>query len=294
MYIEHLTTFINLAETLNFSKTAENMHLSQSSVSQAILSIEKQLNITLFYRSRKEVSLTPAGADLYQSLKPWMNSYHMAVQHAQQVEEKNKTKLTIGYSGTPYETETIPKLIKKFNQDNPNIKIFLENYDHYQLVDHLKRGICDLIFTMPDIILGIDNIHYTNLMDGYYCVIIPKNYSFNNNIEGDIQTLNHQSLIFLDHRWCPPSQSLLQKEITKKCHDLDLSYVNNIATAHAMVKAGQGLEIWANFVSATITDEDLKKIPLVTTIHPSYGIAIRKQANNNTATQFENWLLKNI
>lgn len=36
MYLEHLTTFVNLAETLNFSKTAINLNISQSSVSQAI------------------------------------------------------------------------------------------------------------------------------------------------------------------------------------------------------------------------------------------------------------------
>jgi DNA-binding transcriptional LysR family regulator len=76
MYLEHLTTFVNLAETLNFSKTAVNLNISQSSVSQAIASIEKQLGVTLFYRSRKAVSLTPAGQEFYDRVKPWLNEYN--------------------------------------------------------------------------------------------------------------------------------------------------------------------------------------------------------------------------
>ncbi|ETA74263.1 LysR family transcriptional regulator [Ligilactobacillus equi] len=293
MHIEHLTTFINLAETLNFSKTAENMHLSQSAVSQIIASIEKQLEITLFYRSRKGVTLAPAGADLYQSLKPWMNGYYKAIQHAQQVASQEKKQLTIGYSGTPYENSVLPQLVREFSQSNPNIKVFLENYSHHELMDHLQRGLCDLIFTMPDIIAGNDNFAYTELMSGYYCVIVPKNYGFNPTEKMVLQDLDHQSLIFLDHRWCPPSQDKLQKEITQVCHQLDLSYVNNIATAYAMVKAGQGLGIWANFVSDP-NEPHLQKITLVTDITPSYGLATLKHANNHTINNFSKWLLEKV
>ncbi|MGZ1378324.1 LysR family transcriptional regulator [Lactobacillus delbrueckii subsp. bulgaricus] len=96
MYLEHLTTFVNLAETLNFSKTAVNLNISQSSVSQAIASIEKQLGVTLFYRSRKAVSLTPAGQEFYDRVKHRLNEYNKAVQHVQQVQKMNLTLATAG------------------------------------------------------------------------------------------------------------------------------------------------------------------------------------------------------
>lgn len=88
MYLEHLTTFVNLAETLNFSKTAVNLNISQSSVSQAIASIEKQLGVTLFYRSRKAVSLTPAGQEFYDRFKPRLNEYNKAPASAKRAEDK--------------------------------------------------------------------------------------------------------------------------------------------------------------------------------------------------------------
>ena len=133
MYLEHLTTFVNLAETLNFSKTAVNLNISQSSVSQAIASIEKQLGVTLFYRSRKAISLTPAGQEFYDRVKPWLNEYNKAVQHVQQVQNAQKMNLTIGYSGTPYEHTVVPELVRAFCQEHPQINVFLENYAHQEL-----------------------------------------------------------------------------------------------------------------------------------------------------------------
>ncbi len=61
MNTEHIAIFLNLANTLSFSKTAMNMGISQSAVSQDISSIEKELGTELFYRTRKKVALTKAG-----------------------------------------------------------------------------------------------------------------------------------------------------------------------------------------------------------------------------------------
>lgn len=261
MYLEHLTTFVNLAETLNFSKTAVNLNISQSSVSQAIASIEKQLGVTLFYRSRKAVSLTPAGQEFYDRVKPWLNEYNKAVQHVQQVQKMN---LTIGYSGTPYEHTVVPELVRAFCQEHPQINVFLENYAHQELKDHLTHGNCDVIFTMPDIIAGMDNLAYHSLLIGYYCLIVPSEVKLGP-LPVSLEELSKNRLIFLDHRWCP--------------------------TARAMVKARLGWGIWANFVSDP-NDLDLTKLPLSTKIVPDYGVAILKQGSPQAARQFVSWLEK--
>ena len=61
MNTDKIKIFLDLAESLNFSRTAQNMNITQSAVSQSISSLERYLNTKLFYRSRKEVNLTPAG-----------------------------------------------------------------------------------------------------------------------------------------------------------------------------------------------------------------------------------------
>ncbi|RVU71911.1 MULTISPECIES: LysR family transcriptional regulator [Lactobacillus] len=61
MNIDFLKLFINLAETQNFSLTAKLTNRTQSAVSQAIKSLEKELGFRLFYRDNKQVILTPRG-----------------------------------------------------------------------------------------------------------------------------------------------------------------------------------------------------------------------------------------
>lgn len=292
MYLEHITVFLNLAETLNFSRTALNMHLSQSSVSQAISSLERELSLQLFIRNRKGVKLTSEGVDLYESLKPLINEYYKAVQHAQSIESKKETNLTIGYSGTPYENAVLPILIKKFCLEYPSVKIFLENYAHSILIEHLKNGNCNVIFTMPDIIKNVEGLNYYNLVNGYYCLVVPSDFiqTFNK-AKVSLCHLNEQNLVFLDHRWCPPTQNKLQNEILKTCEQLSLSYANNITTAHSMVKAGAGLGVWANFVQ-DLNDTDLNCFQLKTNITPQYGIATLKNTENETAKLFAKWLQK--
>ncbi|MSE05958.1 LysR family transcriptional regulator, partial [Lactobacillus salivarius] len=61
MELQKLKTFIDLAETLNFSKTSENLFISQSSVSKQIKSLEKELGLKLFIRTSKQVVLSAYG-----------------------------------------------------------------------------------------------------------------------------------------------------------------------------------------------------------------------------------------
>lgn len=291
MYLEHITVFLNLTETMSFSKTALNMHMSQSSVSQAISTLEKNLGLRLFIRDRKGVKVTAVGQDLYKSLKPWLNEYYKAIQHARNIESQSQSQLnlTIGYSGTPFEYAILPQIIKTFCSTRPNIKIFLENYSHSVLIEHLKNRNCDVIFTMPDIIKGVDGLNYTNLEDGYYCLITPKKYQKNFKTPIHLSKLDGSSLIFLDHRWSPPTQTQLQHKILKNNKKLILSYVNNISTAHVMVKSNAGLGIWANFVQDP-QDTDLVCSRLDTEIKPKYGVATLKCNQNQATKAFIKWI----
>lgn len=143
---------------------------------------------------------------------------------------------------------------------------------------------------MPDIIAGMDNLAYHSLLIGYYCLIVPSEVKLGPP-PVSLEDLSKNRLSFLDHCWCPPTQDQLQKEICRNNHSLGLAYVNNIATARAMVKAQLGWGIWANFVSDP-NDFDLKKLPLSTKIVPDYGVAILKQGSPQAARQFVSWLEK--
>ncbi|MNL65286.1 Hca operon transcriptional activator [compost metagenome] len=69
MNIQQLKCFVSLAETLNFSKTAEKLNLTQPAVSHNIKSLENELGILLFVRNKRTVNLTLAGNSFYEDME---------------------------------------------------------------------------------------------------------------------------------------------------------------------------------------------------------------------------------
>ena len=61
MNSKDLQYVLEIARTLNFSKAAASLYVTQPALSQAVNKLEKQLSVQLFFRSRSRVSLTPAG-----------------------------------------------------------------------------------------------------------------------------------------------------------------------------------------------------------------------------------------
>ena len=64
MDLELLRTFLELNRTRHFGRTAEALFLTQAAVSSRLKSLETQLGVTLFERSRREMRLTPEGSRL--------------------------------------------------------------------------------------------------------------------------------------------------------------------------------------------------------------------------------------
>ena len=62
---EQYKVFYYSALYLNFSEAGKKLFISQSAISQSIKQLENQLGISLFFRNKKKISLTPQGQDLF-------------------------------------------------------------------------------------------------------------------------------------------------------------------------------------------------------------------------------------
>ena len=64
MDLELMRTFLELNRTRHFGRVADALHITQAAVSSRLKSLERQLGVTLFERSRRDMRLTPEGARL--------------------------------------------------------------------------------------------------------------------------------------------------------------------------------------------------------------------------------------
>ncbi|MCZ4279193.1 LysR family transcriptional regulator [Kiloniella laminariae] len=80
MNLTHLETFLEIAETGNFNKAAENLHVTQSTVSARVKALEDSLGRSLFKRNHNGVELSPAGRQLQRytasMLRLWKQARH--------------------------------------------------------------------------------------------------------------------------------------------------------------------------------------------------------------------------
>ena len=143
MSIQRLPIFLSAAEHLNFTKAAEEHHISQTAVSQQIKQLEKELGFQLFIRGKRGVTLTPAGTEYYRQCKKLMAQYETAVAKGQKVAGGHGDSLSIGYAGA-YELWNATRLIRQYYQAYPDAQIDLRFASNQVLLSEVSSGKIDI------------------------------------------------------------------------------------------------------------------------------------------------------
>ncbi|MEX2804947.1 LysR family transcriptional regulator [Streptococcus sp. H31] len=124
MDFQKLDLFLHLAETLNFSTTADALHISQPAVSKAIQNLEDELGFQLFQRGRRYVRLTESGKSFYEDCKHITANMNLAINRARNISQRLSSSLAIGYTGTVLEMQCLPHLVKKLKKKNIQLLSF--------------------------------------------------------------------------------------------------------------------------------------------------------------------------
>ena len=261
MRIEHLEIFINAAQTQSFTKTAENMNMSQPAVSLAISSIEKQLGYQLFSRSRRKMILTPAGKSLYNSMKAELDGYRIALSKAKRIAmAEGQTILRIGLLGMPAEQVIIPRILREYKTLHPtmNFEYYVEK--HADLLNKLAAHELDIVLTTSEAIPKASGFSHTDLCQIEWCAVIPKSTAFAGKQSLKPSDLDGNDLIFLDSSWAPPVMSALQEKLEQECASSRIFFANNVVAQSMMVLTQQGIAVQP-FAAGATAAYGLQKIP---------------------------------
>ena len=125
MNFKQMQIVIKVAEEKSFTKAARKLKISQPTLSKSILSLEKQLGVTLFNRSQSPISLTDAGEMYYKKTKSILEIYNdLMAQLNKYSNIKTRNSINIGISQFAYAlmSDILPKIYKKFLSANIKIK----------------------------------------------------------------------------------------------------------------------------------------------------------------------------
>lgn len=145
MNIENLKTFITLSELKNFTQTADRYYIVQSTVTNRIMELEKELGKKLFVRNRKNVELTDEGLHFLSYAKRIVALEASAIEELSMLHTFTET-LRIGTVNTVYDcylTESVKNYVRTYQ--DVSVKVIIDHSG--PLLRMLQDGTLDMVFS---------------------------------------------------------------------------------------------------------------------------------------------------
>lgn len=142
--IKQLEYFVRLAESTTFRGAAEQLKISQPTLTAQIYNLEKTLNLTLIERSRSGATLTPAGRDLLANARQVLEEMNGLLDQAAMMNHGPGGTFRMGVSPTigPY---LLPYILPGLHQTYASLKLFVRENTPKTLELDLLEGRLDLV-----------------------------------------------------------------------------------------------------------------------------------------------------
>ena len=148
MELRHLRYFDAVAETRNFTRAAERLHVTQSTLSHQIKQLEDELGTTLFDRSGKHVRMTEAGEILRSHMTPALEQIDLGLQALRAPGEAVTGSVRLGTTPS-FNTQMVPQCVATLLKSYPGIQVTVEELAAGQILKRLRSGHLDMAVSYP-------------------------------------------------------------------------------------------------------------------------------------------------
>lgn len=278
MNTTQLECFVNLANTLNFMKTAEQMSLSQPAVSKQIQALEQELAAKLFIRTTRSVSLTDAGIRFLPEADSMLKSWYRSKDLIAQVQEGRLGRIRIGYCD-PQANYIISRILQKMKESHLSFypEFYLAQLDN--CLSRLERGELDIILSMKDFSFSSDGMIFMKLITESFVCTARKDYPLFESIAPDQSQITADSFLKYPQIMCIPEylrrNSFLKKQPLLPVNDsVPLYRVNYVNESYTLILAGLGYSLIPHYL--LIPHPDLRFIDWKGSPEAPLGIYYRK------------------
>lgn len=267
-----------IMELGSFTKAAEALGYTQSSISQMIASLENELSIKLLIRSRHGVKLTIEGTELYPFIERTILQYRAMQEKVNEIKGLETGIIRVG-TFSSITCHWMPQLIKGFQQRYPNVQFLFHQGDYTSIQEWIKTGAVDFGFVTPPAVTDLETII---MKDGEMLAILPKNHPLADRTSIRVGEISKDPYILMEEgHFSEPLNAFeaagLKPNIKYTIHD-DYAVMT-------MVEADLGVSILAELVLQR-TNFDIAKIPLDPPIYRTLAIAYKDRHSLPVASQY--------
>lgn len=143
MDLRRIRHFNILAETLNFSRAAERLHIAQPALSVSIQKLESELGTKLFERTPSGVTLTPSGHAALVEARRLLYHGEQLMRTARDTAAGTGGRLRVGFVGSAI-YRVLPALIPRFRESYPGVELVLSESTSSRILSQLREEALDI------------------------------------------------------------------------------------------------------------------------------------------------------
>lgn len=284
MTFDQITYFISIVALMNFSRAAEDLFISESSLSKQIKSLETELKVSLISRDNYKIELTEAGKAFLPFAKKFQKEYSDMISDLSFYNNVEISRSIIKMGAIPILCNS--RLITIFTNldfENKNIHIDLIEREQSTLLTMLSRNQIDYAMVRTNY-LPVDDYDFIPLTVEKIGVICSKNHHLASRKVLSLYELANENFILLNET------SALYKISIDACQNAGFKpKVNYLTSRHevllAMVNTNLGLTLLPRNLLDLENSKNLKYIPLKETVLSTIGLVRNKYNNTNIKFQ---------
>lgn len=267
-----------IIELGSFTKAADAMGFTQSSVSQMIASLEDELGIKLLTRSRNGISLTFEGAELYPFIEKNILAYETMLEKSKAIKGLDTGIIRVG-TVSSVTCHWLPTLIKGFLEIYPNVQFIFHQGDYSSISEWIRTGEVDFGFINPEAAAGLKTVE---IKTGQMLAVLPKDNASAESKAIKLSDLSKEPFILLEEgRYSEPLEAFrkcgISPNIKYTLHD-DYAIMT-------MVEAGLGVSILAELVLRR-TNYNIAVLPTEPPIYRTLSVAYKDKNSLPIASKY--------
>ena len=239
MELHQLRYFLAVARTKNFSRAAEQCHVAQPSLSQQIMKLEDELGERLFERTKREVSLTPAGDLLRVHAERVLQEVELARDGVREFRGLVRGRVVLGVLPTvaPY---FLPQRLRAFSSRFPAVEVVV----HEDTTDQLAAAVLAKEVDLALVSLPVERVGLAaeEFFDEKLLVALPARHALAKRPRLTFDDLEREAFILMKEGHCLSGQALQFCRINGFAPQISFRSAQ-IETVLAFVAKGWGVSV---------------------------------------------------
>ncbi len=240
--LRQLKAFLGVAETCNFTRTAQKLHISQAALSSSIRELEGQLCCRLFERTTRSVELTAAGREFLPVATTVVGNLEAVTHQLQHFGQYGVSRLRLGF--TPMlASNVVPDVLDEFQRQFPSVQVEVVDAGPQELQQYVDSDEVDAAFGAFE--QKISGMSHLQIIPATLMLVYTDQFSDIEELISWPQVFEYPLIAMSDKS---PIQQLVNAMAKKTASDIrSRMVVNQLDTALGMVEKGFGVAVFPSF-----------------------------------------------